>query len=159
MKICHFHTFACEIMLNTFKTVVRIVDDTIVQTKATRTVIAINLRYSIWIKCVMFFHFYDFTDKMLFNLLPNLWTNHFSQFITFHLEHFYLICIHLFILGSISHAPSTCCLLFLSGSSYLLCVGISFFCFNIFNGSESMTHAQQQTPNLTYKFSMKTKKK
>lgn len=33
-------------------------------------------------------------DKMLFNLLPNLWTNHFSQFITFHLEHLYIFDFH-----------------------------------------------------------------
>lgn len=35
---------------------------------------------------------------MLFNLLLNLRTNHFSQFITFHLEHLHLISIFLLVL-------------------------------------------------------------
>lgn len=43
------------------------------------------------------FSFLWLTDKMLFNLRSNLWTNHFSQFITFHLQHFHFLFLFLFI--------------------------------------------------------------
>lgn len=88
---------------------------------------------------VSIYSFLWLTSKMLFNLLHNLLAIHFSQFITFHLEHLYLICIHLLCMCVVRGCFSW------NRTEHQILSLFDFVSYD-FNSTGSMTHAPQQTP-------------